>query len=355
MTMDEVNERFPLIKYKVWRSSRADDGLPTAGGITAPNSRPRSLGDESDIPTASLNITSPSTLLPMKSHRRLDSNISQSTPDQTETILIHSDEKTANSLSISDNASPSLAAGAEIKPSYEQPENVSHGPEDSDDDGDLIRTAIPTELLPSAGDTCAICLDTIEDDDDIRGLSCGHAFHASCVDPWLTSRRACCPLCKADYHVPRPRTDTVEGTSGTERRGRHTTARTRTLNQPQAAFIGTRVNPFRTRMVLPGRFLQTMSPEPTSGLSQSTTQRAWHAQNDDSQVPRGLRNAAVEPFEQQSRRSRLVPNDLRRLSTRSFRLPRWLRGRSGTTPPTAVMSHTEENRTLRQLEGGSTA
>ncbi|KAJ5903735.1 Zinc finger RING/FYVE/PHD-type [Penicillium tannophilum] len=43
MTMDEVNARFPLMKYKVWRSSRANQGLSTEGGITAPNSRPQSL------------------------------------------------------------------------------------------------------------------------------------------------------------------------------------------------------------------------------------------------------------------------------------------------------------------------
>ena len=37
--MEEVNERFPLSKYKVWRSSREAEGLPAAGGVTAPPSR----------------------------------------------------------------------------------------------------------------------------------------------------------------------------------------------------------------------------------------------------------------------------------------------------------------------------
>ena len=43
MSMDEVNERFPLKKYKAWRSSREHEGLPAAGGITTNPSRPGSL------------------------------------------------------------------------------------------------------------------------------------------------------------------------------------------------------------------------------------------------------------------------------------------------------------------------
>lgn len=47
--------------------------------------------------------------------------------------------------------------------------------------------------------TCAICLEILENDDDVRGLICGHVFHSECLDPWLTKRRACCPMCKRDY------------------------------------------------------------------------------------------------------------------------------------------------------------
>ncbi|EDK36802.2 hypothetical protein PGUG_00900 [Meyerozyma guilliermondii ATCC 6260] len=47
--------------------------------------------------------------------------------------------------------------------------------------------------------TCAICLEVLENDDIVRGLLCGHVYHAECLDPWLTKRRACCPTCKRDY------------------------------------------------------------------------------------------------------------------------------------------------------------
>jgi hypothetical protein len=48
----------------------------------------------------------------------------------------------------------------------------------------------------------------------VRGLTCGHAFHAACIDPWLTTRRACCPLCKADYYTPKPRAQAAEAGDG---------------------------------------------------------------------------------------------------------------------------------------------
>lgn len=49
--------------------------------------------------------------------------------------------------------------------------------------------------------TCTICLETFEDEDEVRGLICGHVFHQSCIDPWLTTRSACCPICKKDLYI----------------------------------------------------------------------------------------------------------------------------------------------------------
>lgn len=46
---------------------------------------------------------------------------------------------------------------------------------------------------------CAICLDILEDETQVRGLPCGHAFHVTCVDKWLLWRQPCCPVCKAYY------------------------------------------------------------------------------------------------------------------------------------------------------------
>ena len=45
---------------------------------------------------------------------------------------------------------------------------------------------------------CAVCQGEWEEHDKVRVLPCGHQFHKSCVDRWLSKYKACCPLCKAD-------------------------------------------------------------------------------------------------------------------------------------------------------------
>ncbi|KAJ1910821.1 hypothetical protein IWQ60_010447 [Tieghemiomyces parasiticus] len=43
---------------------------------------------------------------------------------------------------------------------------------------------------------CPVCEDPFTPGETLRHLSCQHAFHAYCVDEWLTKRSARCPLCK---------------------------------------------------------------------------------------------------------------------------------------------------------------
>ncbi|XP_057765663.1 RING-H2 finger protein ATL40-like [Salvia miltiorrhiza] len=43
---------------------------------------------------------------------------------------------------------------------------------------------------------CAVCLCGIDDGDQIRELSCHHAFHKVCLDRWLGYGHVTCPLCR---------------------------------------------------------------------------------------------------------------------------------------------------------------
>lgn len=44
-------------------------------------------------------------------------------------------------------------------------------------------------------DTCPICLEDYQERDKLRLLTCNHAFHTKCIDPWLLRNRRRCPVC----------------------------------------------------------------------------------------------------------------------------------------------------------------
>ena len=46
--------------------------------------------------------------------------------------------------------------------------------------------------------SCAICLESIEEDEQIRELRCGHIYHANCLELWVEKAHHNCPLCNYD-------------------------------------------------------------------------------------------------------------------------------------------------------------
>ena len=258
MTMDEVNERFPLMKYKAWMTTRAEEGLPTAGGVAAPTaSRAASLRNANGaIPMQRKSEDTARPKTPVDSEPPEETSDS---PESTKTPAMHSttNEQPTHPAGMHESKGDVEEAEETKGPQETKPtangDSEEHADEDIDDD-DQIQMAVPAELLANPGDSCAICLDAIEDDDDVRGLTCGHAFHASCLDPWLTSRRACCPLCKADYYVPKPRPEGEAAADAERPAGRRPAgSRNDMPHPPQYAFMGRRDG--RPRMLLPGRFM----------------------------------------------------------------------------------------------------
>lgn len=248
MTMDEVNERFPLTKYKQWKSTRETEGLPSSGGIaTAPQSRAASVKDLEGVishndessgprPDTALSMAREDLAAANSSSQKTSSPKASLEMKETEAAVQDVEKSSANDKPVATQTETVSTSAAAPQTSVRERED------ESDDEDDPIRTAAAPEMLEAPGDTCAICLDTLEDDDDVRGLTCGHAFHASCVDPWLTSRRACCPLCKADYYVPKPKPE-GEADLATGRRSAG-------LTSPQVVWTTTRGNPFSRSRVM---------------------------------------------------------------------------------------------------------
>ncbi|KAI3404209.2 hypothetical protein KGF56_002970 [Candida oxycetoniae] len=84
-------------------------------------------------------------------------------------------------------------SGTQQHDNYDNNNNNNNNNDDDDDDEKEARS------IHYDSGACAICLETIDEDEMVRGLICGHVFHATCIDPWVTRRRACCPMCKRDY------------------------------------------------------------------------------------------------------------------------------------------------------------
>lgn len=210
MTIDEVNEKFPTTKYKSWRAQREVLGLSTAGGVSRPASRG---GGDAD----------PSILSKEMSRQQEGAAERKSTDGSTQSAASPQNQSAAVTEDVlSRDTGEKVAANAKTAESRDTEKGsttiaakrlseVSEAAQvekhDDEEDDEHPQSPVPDELLNSVGDSCAICLDSIEDNDDVRGLSCGHAFHSGCLDPWLTTRRACCPLCKADYYTPKIRPD----------------------------------------------------------------------------------------------------------------------------------------------------
>ncbi|KAL2125815.1 hypothetical protein VTI74DRAFT_2625 [Chaetomium olivicolor] len=218
MPIDEVNEKFPMLKYKTWVASRAQEGLPTRGGVSAPPSRANSIRDVTvpSLPPKERMSTDerPTTSATAKAPNTANETCPDIVPEKREGHAPQHVPKESTSSTVGAITRTSTESNRDSANTVAQ-KHMSQVSHDDDDEDEHIDSALPPECLGTSGDTCAICIDSLEDDDDVRGLTCGHAFHAACIDPWLTTRRACCPLCKADYYTPKPRPQAVGGGDGT--------------------------------------------------------------------------------------------------------------------------------------------
>jgi len=79
-----------------------------------------------------------------------------------------------------------------------------------------LLTNVETFATVSTKLICAICLDLIGEDEQIRELQCGHVYHSACLNLWVERGHHDCPLCKYDIlglHQNSPSPQEAESTN----------------------------------------------------------------------------------------------------------------------------------------------
>lgn len=241
MTMEEVEAQFPQMTYKAWRAQRERQGLSTEGGVEAVGQEEAQHARKT-LSGAQPSVSRPGSVRTVRSHRRTSMHSIE--PADTNNSGIYEvgkvdyyDRDTVPPLDKSSSPpEKSIVKGSTVEEFASVPLGTAEEPKEpesptspvyqgaNDRRSHVFETTSPADNasvepvtvaepevdeaeiahLPEdigSGDTCAICIDQLEEDDEVRGLACGHAFHSSCVDVWLTTRRAICPLCKKDYWV----------------------------------------------------------------------------------------------------------------------------------------------------------
>lgn len=298
MTMDEVNEKFPMQKYKSWVASRAQEGLPTRGGVSSPQDRAESVrnadGTVADLPSKERESTeerpTTSATANVSANQETQETSDQQPRDSTSGTVTGQQEQRSPTSTTTPPPPAATETATEPAADNQAIPKLSTSPHDDDDEDDdeHINAALPPECMGTAGDTCAICIDGLEDDDDVRGLSCGHAFHAGCLDPWLTSRRACCPLCKADYYTPKPRAPAAEpgdGMGSAANASSRDARRADMPTRPQGTWGGIRG---RGMVIFPTRFGSSQGDESRAHRTRSRSQPQSPAQQPANNGGRGF-------------------------------------------------------------------
>lgn len=81
---------------------------------------------------------------------------------------------------------------------------------------------------------CDVCTSEFLDGEYTRMVACGHIFHSSCINPWLSKYHMRCSLCKSDLHKSLFRDPEVKALGGCQSAGCEPA---RQLNHPPTVLI----------------------------------------------------------------------------------------------------------------------
>ncbi|KAG5518940.1 hypothetical protein PMAC_002471 [Pneumocystis sp. 'macacae'] len=212
MTQGEADQQFPSILYKVWRSQHKHGKQCFHETKTIEESKEQELVDtvavinSDNVPDISNEHKSQQELHDsniLYNNNLAEKDINTSIPGSYTNSLSNASKKSFNSNTENNDVNI-----------YIPDEQSKHGDEYVNENKHKEISSVNSSNDSSYDDTCAICLDVFEGEDEVRVLTCGHIYHSSCIVPWFTTRRAMCPLCKYDFYIPKvPTSMDTENTS----------------------------------------------------------------------------------------------------------------------------------------------
>ncbi|KAI0329402.1 hypothetical protein GY45DRAFT_868121 [Cubamyces sp. BRFM 1775] len=93
------------------------------------------------------------------------------------------------------------AAAAAVSPTGDEQKSAARG--GGADGADAVQEIQVEEVTEEERDALKLD-DAGEGPQPLRLLLCGHAFHQTCVDPWLTEVSGRCPTCQRPVEIPQP-------------------------------------------------------------------------------------------------------------------------------------------------------
>lgn len=214
MTKGEADQQFPSILYKLWQSQHKNQKQNSSKTISN-NKQDQQEKDNGDVTHDSVD----------KLDKQDEKNTLKDETYDSNTSCKCSTEEVINTQNLDSciDVSQSTTDMSCCNPINKHNDIGIYIPDEKQSKyeneyiKENVNAAISSNNSPedtSFGDTCAICLDMFQDEDEVRVLTCGHIYHSSCIVPWFTTRRAMCPLCKYDFYVPEtPTSADVEDTS----------------------------------------------------------------------------------------------------------------------------------------------
>jgi len=85
----------------------------------------------------------------------------------------------------------------QVKPPVATREDIDNSGLQIIKSADLQRYEQEGRVANNCTERCLICLDDYGSEEDLRLMSCKHAFHKDCVDKWLQVGRNNCPACRS--------------------------------------------------------------------------------------------------------------------------------------------------------------